>query len=79
MDSNVELTDCDFYKIQDSNPWAVSDASVFLKYCCPDCDYNHRELIVFSKHALENHKESSVLFNMVIQGSEIQDCIDEHS
>ena len=29
-------------KVEDSfsnNPWCVDDASVFLKFCCPECDY----------------------------------------
>ena len=47
----------------DLNPWSVDNASVFLKYCCPECDYNNVSLKVFSHHALENHAKSSTLFN----------------
>ena len=23
----------------EENPWSVEDVSVFLNYCCPECDY----------------------------------------
>ena len=46
----------------DFNPWNVKDASVFLKYCCPECDFQSLELNRFSSHALENHLKSSTLF-----------------
>merc|ERR1711913_63502 len=39
-----------------------NDASVFLRYCCPECDYNNEDLKIFSDHALENHERSSTLF-----------------
>ena len=45
------------------NPWSVSDASVFLKYCCPECDYIDNNLSEFSNHALESHVLSNTLFN----------------
>ena len=48
---------------QSSNPWNVSDASVFLKYCCPECDYINLSLPEFSDHALENHAQSIALFD----------------
>ena len=44
------------------NPWSVEDASVFLKYCCPECDYQVLNYDIFSAHALENHIKSIVLF-----------------
>ena len=47
----------------ETNPWFVEDASAFLKYCCPECDYNDSDLKVFSNHALENHERSSTLIN----------------
>ena len=46
-----------------NNPWSVSDASVFLKYCCPECDYSNKNLPSFSKHALKNHVLANTLFN----------------
>ena len=45
------------------NPWDVSDASVFLKYCCPECDYCNKNLNEFSDHALDNHDKATALFS----------------
>ena len=45
------------------NPWNVSNASEFLKYCCPECEYSNQNLHDFSDHALENHVLSNTLFN----------------
>ena len=47
----------------DSNPWSVEDATVFLKYCCPECDFQVLNLKMFSSHALENHVRSIALFD----------------
>jgi len=47
----------------DSNPWSVEDATVFLKYCCPECDFQVLNLKSFSSHALENHVRSIALFD----------------
>ena len=52
-------------KVEDSfsnNPWCVDDASAFLKFCCPECDYQIPDLQMFSEHAVENHVKSLVLF-----------------
>ena len=39
-DSMVIKPDIQEYEENTSdNPWEVSDATVFLKYCCPECDY----------------------------------------
>ena len=46
----------------ETNPWSVEDASAFLKYCCPECDYQILNLHLFSEHALEKHAKSIVLF-----------------
>ena len=46
----------------ENNPWSVEDASAFLKYCCPECDFNDWNLQSFANHALENHKGSNILF-----------------
>ena len=40
----------------DATPWSVENVAVFLKYCCPECDYNDGDLKIFSNHALENHE-----------------------
>ena len=55
-----------------NNPWSVSDASVFLKYCCPECDYSNKNLPSFSKHALKNHVLANTLFNNDNDDSENQ-------
>ena len=46
------------------NPWSVEDASAFLKYCCPECDYQILNLEMFSRHALQNHTKSKELFRI---------------
>lgn len=54
MDLNV----LSFY----DNPWDVNDVSVFLKYCCPECDFINSDLETFCDHALRDHIKSTVLF-----------------
>jgi len=49
-------------KFDEDNPWSVGNASVFLKYCCPECEYSHQSLNIFSNHALENHNKAQLLF-----------------
>ena len=51
--------------ITEINPWMVDNASDFLNYCCPECDFKDKNLHLFSDHALENHKKASVLFDEV--------------
>ena len=48
---------------QSYNPWDVMDASVFLKYCCPECDYMNVNLPDFEAHALKHHVLAITLFN----------------
>ena len=45
------------------NPWSVDSVSELLKYCCPECNYNEKNLQLFSNHALENHEKASILIN----------------
>ena len=45
------------------NPWDVSNASIFLNYCCPECDHKSKTLSNFAQHSLENHELSKVLFD----------------
>ena len=66
----------DFVELS-NNPWSVDDASVFLKFCCPECDYQIAVLQNFSDHAVRNHTKSIVLFGsekkedeIVIKGEE---------
>jgi hypothetical protein len=52
-------------KIEDGliiNPWAGKDISAFLKYCCPECQFNNLDLQLFTNHALENHTNATALF-----------------
>ena len=48
-----------------NNPWNVADASTFLKYCCPECDYQITELYIFEDHATSDHEMSSILFENI--------------
>ena len=48
-----------------SNPWSVDDATVFLKFCCPECDFQIPDLQMFSEHAIKNHSKSVALFGNV--------------
>ena len=45
------------------NPWSVGDASVFLRYCCPECDFSDQKLGNFKTHAVISHEKSKVLFS----------------
>ena len=47
-----------------TNPWSVDDASAFLKFCCPECDFQIPDLQMFSDHAIQNHAKSSALFGV---------------
>ena len=84
MDTNGDIEPAIKLEKFDENPWSVHDASVFLKYCCPECDYHSGSLKGFSNHALENHERSSTLFNdknngidtvPKIENDEIQDQV----
>ena len=51
-------------KVEDSfsnNPWCVDDASVFLKFCCPECDYQIPDLQMFHNHAIGNHTKGQLM------------------
>ena len=64
MEVNIEdkRKESDIFMHETTNPWSVIDASVFLKYHCPECDFYDGDLEMFSGHALENHINSIVLF-----------------
>ena len=57
------------------NPWDVSNASVFLSYCCPECDFKSGELHGFSQHAILNHVLSHKLFSEA--KFEFEECLDD--
>ena len=53
-------------KVEDcitSNPWAGKDFSAFIKYCCPECEFNNDDLQLFSQHAFENYTNAIALFS----------------
>ena len=54
------------------NPWMVDNVSVFLNYCCPECDFKAKNLKLFSIHALKNHEEALVLFEEVLSDIEVK-------
>jgi hypothetical protein len=56
MELDDEKLDMNFF-----NPWNVSDLSVFLKYCCPECDFKCEEVHLFCEHAIDHHENSSAL------------------
>ena len=59
----------------ENNPWSVEDASYFLKYCCPECDYQVLNFEMFSCHALQNHAKSKVLFEVGINVPNYEDMV----
>ena len=60
---NIQMQLRKHEEMQPKNPWDVSDASVFIYYHCPECEYHCKQLKTFSNHALENHEKSQILFN----------------
>ena len=78
MDVQVKEEKCDIISHNDINPWNVSDASVFLKYSCPECEFQSKGLDTFGEHAIANHHRSSVLFKpeQTELKSELQDVSD---
>ena len=61
----------------DGNPWAVTNVSVFLKFCCPECDYKCATLKDFSCHATESHDLSTTLFRQDNNLSQLNDLLNE--
>ena len=57
------------------NPWNVSKVSDFLKYCCPECDFQSVKLYNFEKHATQNHELSRTLFENTNNISELSNII----
>ena len=51
------------------------NALIFLKYCCPECDYQSTKLYNFEKHATKNHELSRILFENTNNISEISKII----
>ena len=44
-----------------NNPWAVDNIDSFLKYCCPECNYQCQSRHRFVAHATKNHSKSHEL------------------
>ena len=44
------------------NPWSVQDASVFLRYHCPECPMVFKKLDIFGTHSTSMHPRSKELF-----------------
>ena len=55
------------------NPWNVADATMFLKYCCPECDYQITLLNTFEVHATTQHELSSIFFENNKIANKLQD------
>ena len=62
----------------DVNPWNVNDASEFLRYQCPECQFQSRTLDKFSGHAVLNHIKASKLFRNVKPNKKVaNDALEE--
>ena len=46
----------------ENNPWDVDDASEFLRYHCPECEFNSKAIKKFSRHSIDNHEKAKYLF-----------------
>ena len=44
------------------NPWLIENAENFLKYCCPECEYNSKDVQDFSKHVSGIHETSNKFY-----------------
>ena len=66
---NIDSIDPLKIECEETNPSLVENISVFLKYCCPECDFNDAKLEIFTNHALENHSLSSLLFGKSMKES----------
>ena len=53
------------------NPWDVSSAAVFLKYCCPECDYQVSDLPFFEQHATRSHELSRIFFENIFENTKL--------
>ena len=69
LSDSLKFQNCEKIK----NPWMVDNASVFLKYCCPECEFSNQDLQTFSDHAIENHKDALALFpveNLIVESKD---------
>ena len=63
----------------DFNPWAVQDASKYLRYCCPECDHQCLYLDKFKEHALKNHERAVTLFRLDTKVSSLKRKLPAHN
>ena len=79
QDGNMTLSIVDPLKVEVKieagydNPWTVDHASVFLKYCCPECEYRNETLESFANHALQNHENAIAFFSELERNENIVD------
>ena len=45
------------------NPWSVNNINDFWFLTCPECAFKTKEQHKFQSHAVQNHPQSSELFN----------------
>ena len=43
---------------QTKNPWSVPSLQEFLKFVCPECDFNSKDENEFHWHTLDNHDKA---------------------
>ena len=49
------------------NPWSVPSLQEFLKFVCPECDFNSKDENEFHCHALENHDKAKEIWSKSVQ------------
>ena len=49
------------------NPWNVPSLQEFLKFVCPECDFNSKDENEFHWHALENHDKAKEIWSKSVQ------------
>ena len=62
----------------DGNPWQVASLQDFLYLKCPECTFDTQEEENFEKHALQNHKLSSVFFGEIFVKDEKLNSEEDH-
>ena len=54
-------------KIDEQNPWSVTNIEDFLYFCCPECDVKDQSKELFLKHALDQHPNSKAYLEYYLQ------------
>ena len=50
-----------FCSFQRSRDQSRGICPIFLRYCCPECDFNCKETHLFFDHAIDQHENSNIL------------------